>query len=185
MDLTSAGYTATHLFAIVLGVVLLVRGRKLYWLALGGVGFFLGLWLASHFLDLQTGGLGLGIGFLVGVLGAYLTTAAQRFAVALGGFAIGGALAYRATVWLAPSLDLQPGPWWLLVALLGAMVGSFFAAMLFEASLVALTALLGALLIARASLLGPPHESWLFLILLFVGMLAQSGGREKRRGSRD
>lgn len=185
MDHIFAGYTATHLFAIVLGVVLLMRGRKLYWLALGGVGFFLGLWLAGRFLDLQSGGLGLGIGFLIGILGAYLTTAAQRFAVALGGFAVGGAFAYWATAWLAPSLDLQPGPWWLVVALLGAMIGSFFAAVLFEASLVALTALLGALLIARASLLGPPHESWLFLILLMVGMLAQSGGEKQRRRDRD
>ena len=185
MDQILAGYTATHLFAIALGIVLLVRGRKLYWLALGGVGFFLGLWLASRVLDLRATGLELGIGFLIGILGAFLTTAAQRFAIALGGFLIGGALAYWASVWLTPALQLPPGPWWLVVALLGAIVGSFFAAVLFEASLVALTALLGALLVAKASLVGPPHESWLFLILLCVGMLAQSGDRRQRRRSRD
>lgn len=181
MDDLFASYTATHLFAIVLGAALLVRGRKLYWLALGGVGFFLGLWLAGRFLDLRSTGLELGIGFLLGILGAYLTTAAQRLAVALGGFAVGGALTYWAAVWLARSLEWQSGPWWLVVTLLGAIVGSVFAAALFEASLVALTALLGALLIAKASLLGPPHDSWLFLVLLCIGMLAQSGEKKERR----
>ncbi len=180
-----ASYTATHLFAAALGAALLVRGRKLYWLALGGVGFFLGLWLASRFLDLRSTGLQLGIAFLIGILGAYLTTAAQRLAVALGGFVVGGALAYWVALWLARSLEWQSGPWWLITTLLGAMLGSFFAAILFEASLVALTSLLGALLIARASLLGPPHESWLFLVLLCVGMLAQSGEKKDRRERKD
>jgi len=181
LDHIFASYTATHLLAIALGAALLVRGRKLYWLALGGVGFFLGLWLASRFLDLRATGLELGIGFLLGILGAYLTTAAQRLAIALGGFAAGGALAYWTATWLAVPLEWQPGPWWVAVTLLGAVLGSIFAAVLFEASLVALTALLGALLIARASLLGPPHEGWLFLILLCVGMLAQSGGKKRQR----
>lgn len=179
LDAIFASYTATHLFALALGIALLTFGRKLYWLALGGVGFFIGLWLASQLLDAT--GLGLGIGFLIGILGAWLAVAAQRLAVSLAGFFIGGALGYWTSLWLAGPMQWQPGPWLWIVALLGAVAGTFLAAVLFQASLIALTALFGALLIARASLVGPPHESWLFLILLCVGLIAQSGGPRRRR----
>ena len=187
MDQIFASYTATHLLAIGIGVALLTYGRKLYWLALGGIGFFLGLWLASRFLEMRSTGLELGLGFLIGIFGAYLATAVQRLAIAVGGFFIGGALAYWTASWLAVPLEWQPGPWLWIAALAGAMFGTFFAAVLFEASLLALTALLGALLIAKASLVGPPQETWLFLILLCTGLLAQSvapKGRQRGRSTR-
>ena len=88
---------------------------------------------------------------------------------------------YWTASWLAVPLDWQQGPWLWIAALAGAMFGTFFGAVLFEASLLALTTLVGALLIARASLVGPPQETWLFLILLCVGLLAQSGSRRRRR----
>lgn len=183
MEQIFAGYNGTHLLAIGIGIALLIAGRKLYWLALGGIGFFLGLWLADQLLDMRATGLELGVGFLIGILGAFLVSAAQRVAIGLGGFFVGGALAYWVAVWLAVPLGWQAGPWLWLFSGLGAVFGTMTAAVLFDASLVALTSLLGALLLARASQIGQPHESWLFLILLMVGMVAQSGS-QGRRGRR-
>ena len=184
MDQIFAGYSATHLLVVLVGIALLLAGRKLYWLALGGIGFFLGLWLAEQILDLRSSGLELGLGFLIGVLGAFLATAAQRLAIALGGLFIGGFLAYWAAAWAVATLHWQNGPWiWFAVAL-GSIFGLLVAALLFEASLVALTSLIGALLIAQTSHIGQPHESWLFLILLAVGLIAQSGGSRRRRRRR-
>ncbi len=172
--------TATDLLAIGVGVALLTAGRKLYWLALGAAGFFIGLGLAGHLPELGSTGLELGLGFLIGVLGAYLAVAAQRLAVGLGGFLIGGALAWWTASWLAVALGWQPGPWLGAAAILGAILGTLAAAVLFEASLLALTSLCGALLIARASHAGTPHEGWLFLILLCLGVIVQSGVRRRR-----
>ncbi len=182
-----ADYTATDLLALAVGIALLTRGRKLFWLALGAVGFSAGIWFASRLPDLASTGLGLGISFLFGVLGGVLAVAAQRMAVGLGGFFIGGALAYGSAAWLTVPLGWQPGPWLWIPAILGAIFGTLFATSLFEASLLALTSLFGALLIAKASHVGPPYESLLFLILLCAGILVQSGrrhrGGEKERDS--
>ncbi len=175
-----ANYTATDLFAIAAGIALLTYGRKLYWLALGAVGFFGGIWLAGRLPGLDSTGFGLGISFLIGVLGAFLAVAAQRMAIGLGGFFIGGALAYWSAAWLSVPLGWQPGPWLWIAGIFGAMSGTLFAAVLFDASLLALTSLFGALLVAKASHVGPPHESLLFLILLCAGVIAQSGRRRDR-----
>ncbi len=175
-----ASYTATDLLAIGVGIALLTFGRRLYWLALGGVGFFLGLWLASQVLDLRVTGLALGIGFLVGILGACLAVAVQKLAVGLGGFFIGGALAYWLASWLALSLSWQPGFLPAAAAILGAILGTVFAAVLFESSLLALTCLLGALLVVHASHVSAPQEGWLFLILLCTGAVVQSRRRRRR-----
>ena len=174
-------FTATDLFAIAVGVALLTRGRKLYWLALGAVGFCLGLWLADRLVLPVSPGLELGVSFLLGILGAFLTVAAQRVAVSLGGFFIGGALAYWSGAWLTLPFDWQPGAWLWVVAIFGAIFGSLFAAVLFEASLLALTSLFGALLIAKASHVGAPHEGWLFLLLMCIGVIAQTGQSRRRR----
>ncbi len=176
-----AGYTATHLLVFAVGIALLIAGRKLYWLALGGVGFFLGLWLADQILDLRSSGLELGLGFLLGVLSAFLATAAQRLAVSLGGFFIGGSLAYWVATWAVTSLHWPGGAWVWFVVVLGAIFGTLIGSVLFEASLVALTSLMGAMLIAQTSHIGQPHESWLFLILLGIGMVAQSGRSRRPR----
>ncbi len=174
-----SSYTATDLLAIAVGVALLTYGRKLFWLALGAVGFAGGIWLAAHLPELGSTGLGLGLSFLIGILGAGLAVLAQRMAIGLGGFCIGGALTYWSAAWLTVPTGWQPGPWLWIAAIFGAVFGTLFAAALFEASLLALTSLFGALLVAKASHVGPPHESWLFLILLCAGVIAQAGGRDK------
>ncbi|MCP3964616.1 MAG: DUF4203 domain-containing protein [bacterium] len=183
MDQLIPNYTGTQLLAAAVGIALVLFGRRLYWLALGGVGFFLGIWACSQFLDLGSTGLQLGVGFLLGVLGALLASAAQRVAVALGGFIIGGTIAYWTAWWLASILQWQTASWLWIVGIFGAMIGTFFAAILFDIALVALTSLIGALMVSHASQLGVPHESWLFLILVFVGMVAQGSG--KKREQRD
>ena len=70
--------TATDLFAIGLGIALLAMGRRLYWLALGGVGFFAGLWLAGRFLHLPSSGLELGLGFLLFAGRSFVTDPARE-----------------------------------------------------------------------------------------------------------
>ena len=185
MDQIISQYNATDVFALAVGVVLLAYGRRLYWLALGAVGFFGGIWIAGRAAELDSSALGLGVSFLIGVLGAVLAVFAQRMAIGLGGFFIGGALAYWTAAWLAVPLSWQPGPWLWAAAIAGAVFGTLLAAMLFETALAILTATFGALLVAKACHVGPSFESWLFLILLCIGMLVQSGRGGRRHERRD
>ncbi|MCP4662841.1 MAG: hypothetical protein GY856_46200 [bacterium] len=175
-DLVAADY-----IAIAIGIALLVFGRKLYWLVLGGLGFLGGLWLASRYLDLGSAGLELGIAFLLGIVGAVAAVMAQKIAIAVGGFLIGGA----AVLWLAQPYAPELGVWLWLLAILGAALGVFFAAILFEAALIVLSSLVGAGLIANASQLGRPRETWLFIILLGIGVMVQSARHRKLRRHRD
>ncbi|MEM7582753.1 MAG: DUF4203 domain-containing protein [Acidobacteriota bacterium] len=184
MESLLAGFTTTNYLALGLAVALLFAGRRLYWLALGGIGFFMGLWLADRFIDLRSTGLELGLAFLIGILGAYLAASAQRVAISLGGSLVGGALAYWTAFSLAGPMNWQPGLWIQALTLCGAILGALMAAVLFEASLVALTSLIGAMMIMRLLSVGSPHNTWLFLILLAIGMVAQTGGQQLPRNQR-
>jgi len=174
-------FVAADYLAIALGIALLIFGRKLYWLALGGLGFFGGLWLAHRFLDLGSTGLELGIAFLLGIVGAVVAVTAQKIAIAVGGFLIGG----WAVLWLAHPYYPELGGWLWLLAIVGAALGVVFAAILFEAALIVLSSLVGAGLISHASQLGRPRETWLFIILLGIGVMVQSSRRRKVRRRED
>lgn len=178
-------YTLADILVITLGLALLARGKRLYWLALGGLGFLFGLWLAKAFVDSMAPGLELGLAFLLGILGAFLAITVQRLAIAVGGFLAGGFGGF----WLASVLSQvfrwqhELGFW--LVAAVGALVGVFFAATLFEASLVLVSSLVGAALVVGRSDFAPPQSSWFFLFLLCLGLLMQSrADRDKPRPPR-
>lgn len=166
--------------ALGVGVALLVVGRKLFWLALGGVGFLAGVWLAGNLLDLSSGLLELGIGLLLGIACTFLAIFAQKIAVALAGFVLGGSAALWAASFFESQLAGQPELLLLGIALVGAILGLVIAPALFEASLAAVTSLIGALLIVSSTGVGPPHETWLFVGLLLFGLIVQSAGRRRR-----
>lgn len=170
--------TYTDLLTLAVGAVLLLWGRKLYWLALGGLGFFLGLALARQYLEVDPG-FELVVAVAAGIAGAVLAIVAQKIAVTVGGLAIGGFLAYYlALPWAA---ELGWGIW--VIALVGAVLGVALAAFLFEAALIVVSSLVGATLIAQTLALARMHEAWVFLVLLAAGVMVQSWGRRPgRRG---
>ncbi len=160
---------------IVVGGILLIYGRRLYWLALGGVGFAIGLFLAERYLAFSSM-VELGVAFLAGVLGAVVAVVAQKIAVTLGGFFLGAYLAYMlAQPWAA---ELEYQIWW--VAVLGAVLGVCFAAFLFDAALIVVSSLVGAGLVVRAIELEPLHQTWAYLGLMIFGVMLQSRERARR-----
>ena len=75
---------------IVVGVALLFFGRRLFWLFVAGVGFLYGLRFAP---TLVQGGSELAlllVAVFCGVIGALLAVFAQKIAVGIAGFCIGG-----------------------------------------------------------------------------------------------
>src|SRR5207248_7967123 len=75
------------------GVVILLFGRKLFWLCVAAVGFAAGAELAPHLIHEPSPLLQLAVAIVIGVIGALLAFLLQKIAVAVVGFLAGGRLA--------------------------------------------------------------------------------------------
>ncbi|HEX2252700.1 MAG TPA: hypothetical protein VHQ65_05485 [Thermoanaerobaculia bacterium] len=161
--------------AVVLGLVLLLAGRRLAWMAVGVAGFL----AVFSFFAPSPRGLELLIAVLVGLLGALLAVVLTRLAVGVAGFVVGG--------WLAAAVAAAfgyGGEAWL-PFVVGGIPGALLAAGVFELALVAASALLGAALLLGVALDGgavPPGLALLgWLALAAAGMGAQLLTRRERR----
>src|SRR5437899_13002825 len=75
---------------LLVGLVLLVYGRRLYWLFVAGIGFLTGLALGPRLLVGQPEGMILLVALILALIGALLAVVAQKFVVGLIGFLAGG-----------------------------------------------------------------------------------------------
>jgi hypothetical protein len=74
---------------LLLGIVLLLLGRRLFWLFVGVAGFQLGMELAERFVT-SPQGMKLLIAIAVGILGAVIAIFLKKVAITIAGFVIGG-----------------------------------------------------------------------------------------------
>lgn len=156
----------------VVGLLLLLLGRRLFWLALGTAGFLTGFLLVSSYMPAGPEALRWVLAVVGGIAGALLAVFVQRLAVAVAGFLLGG---YGALL-LAQAMSFDPGSWWIVVYALGGLVAALVAALLFESALIAISAILGAAMLVHAWPLPSPVQLWLFLVLLLAGVAIQSRG---------
>jgi hypothetical protein len=166
---------------ILMGAVVLVLGRKLYWLFVGAVGFVLGFALATRFLSGGSQWVILAIALAVGLLGALLAVFLQQAAIAVAGLIGGGYVGFI----LAGMVGWDAG-WLMWVPIIvGAILGVVLVVALFEWALIILSALTGAGLIVEAAQFRPSIAGLLFVALLVVGIGIQAGlMRGERRRSR-
>ena len=75
---------------VILGVVLLALGRKLFWLFVGGVGFVAGLTLTTQLLGEQPFWVILLVAALAGLVGSVMAVFLQRLMIAVAGFLAAG-----------------------------------------------------------------------------------------------
>lgn len=76
-----------------IGVVVLLFGRKLFWLCVAAIGFAAGVTLASHIVSEPTPLLQLTFAVLLGFVGALLALFVQKLAIGVAGFIAGGRFA--------------------------------------------------------------------------------------------
>jgi hypothetical protein len=163
--------------ALVVGIVLLVAGRRVFWLAVGAAGFVFALVLALRWLDARPFWLLLGLAFLAGVVGAMLAVLLQRLAVAVAGFLVGG-WAGLALWFLLGGVE---GFGALLAFLVAGVVAAILAGALFEAALIVVSALIGAVLVAGAAGAEGPFGMLLIVVLAVAGALIQTAFGRRRR----
>jgi hypothetical protein len=152
--------------ALIAGILLLVAGRRLFWLTVGLAGFLAGFTWATGVFERPL--LALAAGVLVGLLAGLLAVFLARIAVGLAGFLVGGGALAEAAVaagWVADERG------WI-VFLVGGLVAGILAGMLFEAALVVVSSAVGAGLVASA--LGWSDQGLAFLALFAAGILVQA-----------
>lgn len=170
--------------AIAAGALLLLFGRRLYWLFAAVVGFVATFLLFGRLAPELSDEATLLVALGGGILGAVVTIFAHKILLGLVGGLGGGLIA----LWQVQALGVERGVAWLLAALLGAVLGAWLVSGLFEFALVLLSSLLGAQLLLDAS---PVPQQWFliaYLGLVAFGLffqLARSRRRRRRRRSRN
>src|SRR4051812_21906848 len=84
------------ILSVIVAALLLFFGQRLYWLFVGGIGFVVGMDLATRALIGQPEWVILLAAILAGIVGAVLAIFFQRVAIGIAGFFAGGYLAQAA-----------------------------------------------------------------------------------------
>jgi hypothetical protein len=164
-------------FEILAGVILLVSGRRLYWLFVGIVGFGLGVAVASYFMKSEPLWLILLIALAAGVAGALLARTLQTLVLVVAGF-LAGSYALS-TLFKLLKFNLPVETW--VLYLVGGIIGVSLVLFLFEWALMILSSVTGAALMVDAFKPVPQVTIVLFLILACAGVLFQSGLLTRKR----
>ncbi len=162
------------LAALVIGILLLTLGRRLFWLFVGAAGFLVGVELARHSLVTHYGWEPLVVGLAAGVLGALLAIFLQRIAVAVAGF-VGGGYALMGLLGLSHWRHPADLPAWM-AFIVGGVIGLVLVTMLFDWALIILSSLVGSSMIvhAHAVQIAPHSMPLVFLVLAVVGIIVQA-----------
>lgn len=162
---------------ILLGIVLLFLGRRLFWFFVGVAGFLVGMNLAEQYV-VGPQGTKLLIAIIAGIVGAVIAIYLQKVAVAIAGFIIGGYI----TVELLREFALFPlalagahTAGFSIPYIIGGIIGAVLLFMLFDWALIILSSLSGASLIVRSVTLHGISSQLLLVLLVIVGIVVQAG----------
>ena len=86
--------SSVPIIGVVIGVAILLFGRKLFWLFVAALGFAMGLEIAAYFMREPPVWMTLLVALVLGVLGALLAILLQKLAIAVAGFIAGGRIAW-------------------------------------------------------------------------------------------
>jgi len=153
---------------IVAGAVLLLLGRRLFWLFVAIAGFYLGFEVARTLAAGQPAWLLWTIAIGAGLIGAVVAMLLQRVGFALGGFYAGGYIALLAVERFAP------GTIGVAAFVIGGVIGAVLAAFLMDWAIIVLSCLVGAALVVPALGLQPLMSALVYAGLVAVGIVVQA-----------
>ncbi len=153
---------------IILGLVLLVFGRRLFWLFVAIAGFLVGTEFAAVILAHQPQWIMFLVAVGAGLLGALLAVIAQRVAFGIAGFYAGSYLALMvARSFATPNSSM-------VIFIVGGVIGAVLAVLIMDWAIIGLSCLVGAGAIVRALALGPGTGAIVFLVLVIFGAFVQT-----------
>jgi hypothetical protein len=164
------GWMAPEIIQILIGIALLMLGRRMFWLFVGAAGFISASKLAVHFSIGGPEWAPMAVALFAGFIGAMFAIFAQKLAVAVGGFVMGS---YTAAS-IIFSLGLEATEWMRVALIVGGIIGSVLVLAVFDWALIALSATAGAMLIVQTGFLELPMNILLFLIMVSIGIVIQT-----------
>ena len=155
---------------LVVGIILLTSGRRLFWLFTACVGFIIGFEYGGNLTGIKDQWILLIIAFGTGIAGALLAMFLQRVAICIAGFLIGGFAAIN-LLELTGYLSHQ---YFLPSFVVGGIIGLILMLSLFDYALIFLSSIAGSFIVVHAIYLTPPVKTILFLILAMAGAVFQA-----------
>jgi len=164
------------ILSVLIGVIVLFFGRRLFWLCVAAVGFAAGVEFAPHLMHEPTQALQLSIAIVFGFIGALLALFLQKVAIAVAGFLAGGKLAMALIGAFIAEGARYPG----ITFIVGGIIGMILLLVLFDWALIVMSALVGAYLIGHTIVLPPTGATLLFVGLAAIGIIVQATAFRRR-----
>jgi hypothetical protein len=168
---------------ILVGLLLLALGRRLYWLFVAAIGFLYGLELGPRLFPQQSGAMIVIIALVLAVVGALLAGVATKVALGAIGFVAAGGMAALAL----QHLTIESGLVVLAVYLIAGLIGAVLFLLLFNAALIVLSSLAGAYLVVLSAeqlrLMSPTTGTALIVALVAAGIVVQARPWRSRKPS--
>ena len=159
------------IFEILLGLALLVAGRRLFWLFVGAMGFILGLILAGLLFKGQPEWVIIVASLFLGLVGAGLARSFQQLMLVLAGFVAGGYIISSLIRLLQLNVSVNSQVLFVLCGLIGAALVTS----LFDWAVIILSSISGATLVVD-NLRAVQQNTTVFLIILAaIGIAVQAG----------
>jgi len=155
---------------VIIGILLLFVGRRLFWLFVACVGFASGYHYAQQIWAIDSQVLVLILSIAAGAVGAIIAIFFQKAAIVIAGFAAGGYIGLSVFDQFA---GLPAQMVWL-PYIIGGIAGAIILFFVFDRALIFLSALTGATLIVQMAAFSPWVEITLFLALVIAGMVFQA-----------
>jgi hypothetical protein len=162
-------HSSVSIAGVLIGVVILFFGRKLFWLCVAAVGFAVGVEVAPLLVNEPSSLLALIIALVFGVLGALLALFLQKIAIALLGFLAGGKLAAA----VAAAFFVHYAQYSTIIFVIGGIIGAILLLAVFNWALIVVSSFVGAYLIQSAFVLPPTGSTLVFVGLALTGIVVQ------------
>jgi len=166
-----------HYVLLLIGIAILLLGRKLFWLSVAAIGFVIGVQMAPSLFPHQAEIYVLAFGLFLGILGAVLALFLQGIAIALAGFVFGSHLGMA----LATALSTGGGDNVWIFAIAGGVIGAVVMIAFFDWALIILSSLVGAHLIVDAIRMNSSAKLVCFVVLVVAGIVIQASLPGRRR----
>lgn len=155
---------------LIIGAVLALLGRKIFWLFVGGLGFLAGFTYTETFFGPQPDTVVVLVALTAGVLGALIAVFLQGLAVGVAGFLAGGFI----TLEILRIAPFDPGQFAWLVCFAGGVLGTVMLVFVFDWALILLSSVIGGSLVVESLPMDPQYRIWSFLAIVVVGCAVQA-----------
>ena len=177
MGFASRMNLSVPIISVIVGVAILLFGRKLFWLFVAALGFAVGLEIAAYFMKEPPQWMMLLVALGCGVIGALLAILLQKLAIAIAGFVAGGRIAWA----LAAAFFVDHAHYRGLTFVIGGILGALLLLALFDWVLILLSSIEGAHLIGNGITLPEKGAMILFIALAVIGVLVQGSMLRRSR----